>query len=80
MHTYARTCVRVVTFNALRNCQKFYCCRSGVQFQQTDGGGSELSRPSVRLRLHHALREEHVFEGDVLGHDPADGSPWEEAA
>lgn len=57
---------------------KLNSCRPGVQFQQADGEGSEFAWFTLRLRFHYALREEHVLEGHVLGHNSSDGEPREE--
>lgn len=43
--------------------------RSGVQLQQVNRRRGELVGPAVRLRFNHALRPEHVFEGNLPGHD-----------
>lgn len=58
----------------------FKFCRPGVQLQQIDRGRGELPRFALRLRLHHALREKHVFKGNVFRYDLADGSAREKEA
>lgn len=67
-----------LSFRLFRSNFKTY--RSGVQLQQIDRGRGEFPRFTLRLRLHHALREEHVFKGDVFRHDSTDGSSWEKAS
>ena len=39
----------------------------GVQLQPADARGGQLPRPALRLRQHHALREEHVLKKHVSG-------------
>ncbi|GFY71438.1 hypothetical protein TNIN_403181 [Trichonephila inaurata madagascariensis] len=52
--------------------------RSGVQLQQTDGGGGDVLGVGLRLRQHHALRSQHVLEEHLPGHHPAAGGPHPE--
>ncbi len=40
------------------------CSRSRIQLQQTDVGGSQFAGAALRLRLHHALRSQHLLQGN----------------